>query len=577
MNGLNRRLPRQPGLPLKEHIYNCVQSGPLSDRVLRHLTVSVNGLEVLCLMVDRMGEEFKPHISTVLPAVIDRLGDAKDQVRDQAQQLLLKLMLPASSPQYVFERMSGAFTHKLWHVREGVLVCLQNTINRYGARSLQLSKTVPAICKLLDDPNAQVREAAVCTLTEIYRHVGEKVRADLTRKGIPQQKLSQIFARFDDVRASGNMLPTADMDPVEAPSRGGEDEVDFAKPHSTKVLQSKPKGTSSISLGSKPKGPAARSSSSATSSAAAAGGVDEELFIKSFEDVPKVKLFSARDMMDQMSKVNTILSDPNQDWEKRVDHTRLLRALVVHGAADHDEFFQQLRVLEPSLVLAVKDLRSQVVREACITIAYLAQQLGNKIDRFAEVVFPALFNLIPNSAKIMATSGSVCIRFIIQYVHSNRLIPIITSNMSSKSNTIRRQACEFLNQLLHSWGTHTLEKHIAILQDSIRRGISDADSEARAFSRKAFWGFAEHFKSQADALLGALDPSKQKMLQGELSNSSSNNSLNSAEGLRPGKQRARSASQDRTLPKYGTLERTGSIRKSAGTSRISSSRSDAGS
>ena len=34
--------------------------------------------------------------------------------------------------QYVFERMSGAFTHKLWHVREGVLVCLQNTINRSG-------------------------------------------------------------------------------------------------------------------------------------------------------------------------------------------------------------------------------------------------------------------------------------------------------------------------------------------------------------------------------------------------------------------------------------------------------------
>ena len=52
------------------------------------------------------------------------------QVRDQAQQLLLKLMMPASTPQYVFERIMGTFTHKLWHVREGVLICLQNTINR---------------------------------------------------------------------------------------------------------------------------------------------------------------------------------------------------------------------------------------------------------------------------------------------------------------------------------------------------------------------------------------------------------------------------------------------------------------
>lgn len=48
---------------------------------------------------------------------------------------------------------------------------------------------------------------------------------------------------------------------------------------------------------------------------------------------------------------------------------KLLRALVMNGAAEHDDFHQQLRVLEPSFVLAVKDLRSQVVREACITIA----------------------------------------------------------------------------------------------------------------------------------------------------------------------------------------------------------------
>ena len=44
----------------------------------------------------------------------------------------------------------------------------------------------------------------------------------------------------------------------------------------------------------------------------------------------------------------------------------------------------------------------------------MAQQLTNKMDRFAEAVLPALFVLIPNSAKIMATSGCVCIRFIIQ-------------------------------------------------------------------------------------------------------------------------------------------------------------------
>ncbi|KAI8492440.1 hypothetical protein Bbelb_298930, partial [Branchiostoma belcheri] len=65
----------------------------------------------------------------VLPPLIDRLGDSKDQVREQAQELILRLMEPVSSPQYVFERMMGAFGHRNFRVREEVLICLVATIN----------------------------------------------------------------------------------------------------------------------------------------------------------------------------------------------------------------------------------------------------------------------------------------------------------------------------------------------------------------------------------------------------------------------------------------------------------------
>ncbi|XP_033732918.1 CLIP-associating protein 1-like isoform X3 [Pecten maximus] len=569
--------------------------------------VSINGLEVLCLMVDRMGEDFKHYVSHVLPSVVDRLGDSKDQVRDQAQQLLMKLMMPATSPGYVFERMMSAFTHKLWHVREGVLICLQNTLNTYGARCLHLSKIVPNICKLLDDQNSQVRETSINTLAEIYRHVGEKVRSDLQKKGISQQRLNQIFAKFDEVKMSGNMLATAHD---YAPSRGGtDDELDFgrpssyrsgqtkrttssssvprapsrgpsdcddnefARPLSTKVPQAK-KTSSSLASGRKTPSASAvtlrRRRSISSTGASGAGGVDEDYFMKSFEDVAKVQLFSSRDLHDQITKIRDILSDPNTAWEKRLDMMKMLRGVMIAGGAQHDDFLSQLRTLEPCMSMAVKDLRSQIVREACVTLAYLSQQLGNRFDHFTETQLPNLIALIPNSAKVMASSGIICIRFIIQYTHSYRLIPIITGNLTSKSNVIRRFCCEILNQVLHNWPTHVLEKHIANLQDAIKRGISDPDSDARAFSRKAFWGFAEHFKDQADALLNALEPAKQKMLQGELSGSSSNNSLNSAEGLRI-KSRPRSASQDRGFDS-STLGRIGKKKHS----RVSSARSDTG-
>ncbi len=67
------------------------------------------------------------------------------------------------------------------------------------------------------------------------------------------------------------------------------------------------------------------------------------------------------------------------------------------------------------------------------------------------------------------------------------------------------------------------------------------------FSRRAFWGFEHHFKDQADSLLQSLDASKQKMLQGEISNSTSSGSLDSASRARTNTgQRARSMSTDRS-------------------------------
>lgn len=49
-----------------------------------------------------------------------------------------------------------------------------------------------------------------------------------------------------------------------------------------------------------------------------------------------------------------------------------VRSLLLAGAIEHEGFLQQLRLLEGAFKLSAKDLRSQVVREACITLGYKA-------------------------------------------------------------------------------------------------------------------------------------------------------------------------------------------------------------
>ncbi|TWW63904.1 CLIP-associating protein 1-B [Takifugu flavidus] len=163
-------------------------------------------MDILSALVSRLQERFRTQVGTVLPSLMDRLGDAKDQVRDQDQALLLKIMDQAANPQFVWERMMGGFKHKNNRTREGLCLCLISTLNVFGSQSLTLSKIVPHICHLLGDPTSQVRDGAMNCLVEIYRHVGERVRMDLGKKGLPQSRLNVIFSKFDEVQRSGNMV-----------------------------------------------------------------------------------------------------------------------------------------------------------------------------------------------------------------------------------------------------------------------------------------------------------------------------------------------------------------------------------
>ncbi|XP_053915989.1 CLIP-associating protein 2 isoform X13 [Cuculus canorus] len=540
----------QVGQELLEYLSDPARSTDLEqdqqrlDKVIDELTGWVNssnfkvallGLDVLGAFVDRLSGRFKPYIGTVLPSLIDRMGDAKDQVREQAQNLILKLMYEAAPPMYIWERLAVGFKHKNYRSREGVCLCLIATLNIYGAQPLILSKLVPHLCTAFGDSNSQVRDAAILAIVEVYRHVGEKVRIDLTKRGIPPGRLQTIFAKFDEVRNSGNMI----LSSIGDKSFDDEESVDGNRPSSAasafKVPAPKKPGNPSNSA-RKP-GSAGGPKVGGSSKEGGAGAVDEDDFIKAFTDVPTVQIYSSRELEETLNKIREILSDDKHDWDQRTNALKKVRSLLVAGAAQYDGFFQHLRLLDGAFKLSAKDLRSQVVREACITVAHLSTVLGNKFDHGAEAIVPTLFNLVPNSAKVMATSGCAAIRFIIRHTHVPRLIPLITSNCTSKSVAVRRRSFEFLDLLLQEWQTHSLERHAAVLVETIKKGIHDADAEARVEARKAYLGLRNHFPNEAETLYNSLEPPYQRSLQTYLKNSGSVASL-------PQSDRSSSSSQE---------------------------------
>lgn len=117
------------------------------------------------------------------------------------------------------------------------------------------------------------------------------------------------------------------------------------------------------------------------------------------------QIYSNREVEEALTKIRDVLSDDKRDWELRVAAVRhphlsftppflffffkppatfsykqlkKLRSLLLAGAAEFDGFLQQLRLMEAAFKLSAKDLRSQVVREACITLGWVSEGQKNE-------------------------------------------------------------------------------------------------------------------------------------------------------------------------------------------------------
>lgn len=155
--------------------------------------VSQGGLQALDSAAVLSGEHLKLHFNALVPATVERLGDAKQPVRDAARRLLLTLM-QVSSPTLIVERAgSNAWTHKSWRVREEFARTVTSAIGLFASTELPLQRAIlPPILQMLYDPNPGVREAAILCIEEMYAQIGPQFREELHRHQLPSSMVIML-------------------------------------------------------------------------------------------------------------------------------------------------------------------------------------------------------------------------------------------------------------------------------------------------------------------------------------------------------------------------------------------------
>ncbi|KAL2510988.1 CLIP-associated protein [Abeliophyllum distichum] len=429
--------------------------------------VSQGALQALASAAVLSGEHLKLHFNALVPAVVERLGDAKQPVRDAARRLLLTLM-EVSLPTIIVERAgSYAWGHKSWRVREEFARTVTSAIGLFASTELPLQRAIlPPTLQMLHDPNPGVREAAISCIEEMYTQAGPQFREELQRHHLPTSMLRDINARLEKI----------------------EPKVRLSEAIASNYAASETKPTS---LNPKKSSPKAKSSTREET-----GDVTEKA-------VEPIKVYSEKELIREFEKVASTLV-PEKDWSIRIAadaesgrpcDRRSVR-LIIPVSVDYLSNW-----LVP-LSTQLSDRRSSIVKQACHLLCFLSKELLGDFESCAEMFIPVLFKLVVITVLVIAESADNCIKTMLRNCKVSRALPrIVDSAKNDRNAVLRARCCEYALLILEYWAdAPEIQRSADLYEDLIRCCVADAMSEVRSTARTCYRMFAKTWPERSRRL-----------------------------------------------------------------------------
>lgn len=447
--------------------------------------VSQGALQALASAAVLSGEHLKLHFNALVPAAVERLGDAKQPVRDAARRLLLTLM-EVSSPTIIVERAgSYAWTHKSWRVREEFARTVTSAIGLFASTELPLQRAIlPPILNLLNDPNPAVREAAISCIEEMYNQIGPQFRDELQRQNLPAIMVKDINARLERIEPK---IRSADG---------------LVSNYSSSEIKS-------ANLSTKKSSPKAKTSTREVSLFGGDGDITEK-------PVEPIKVYSEKELVREFEKIASTLI-PDKDWSIRIAAMQRVEGLVIGGATDYPSFRALLKQLVGPLSTQLSDRRSSIVKQACHLLIFLSKELLGDFEACAEMFIPVLFKLVVITVLVIAESADNCIKTMLRNCKVSRSLPRIADSAKNDRNAVlRARCCEYALLILEYWAdAPEIQRSAEVYEDLIKCCVADAMSEVRSTARTCYRMFAKTWPERSRRLFMSFDPAIQRIINDE--------------------------------------------------------------
>ena len=228
-----------------------------------------------------------------------------------------------------------------------------------------------------------------------------------------------------------------------------------------------------------------------------------------------------RSILSDLHDAQRLLENTDADWQERAKGMEKLEKLVrKHDLAKLPNWWKkEARTLGRCITAQLQDLRSSVVRAACVQLIGMSEVLGEHdqfMDFFAELL-PTLLSKLYVTIRVIRQSADDCVRAVITlaYYYAPILIPVLIETGRGDSHAVvRARAADYLAQILIQCSDDTtVDDYILELAGLIGQNINDSDNDARMASRMLFLAFERLWPQAASKLFEKFSSATQRSVK----------------------------------------------------------------
>ena len=435
----------------------------------------------------------------LFPALHDRLGDMREQLRGAASQALTELYPYCTGEVEGMIRDEAIGGSNPRAKQAG----LQWVAKMHREEAMPFKGYTQSMVARLEDSDGNVRETAKNTLVELFANAPDRAKTDLkkqmkaysVRHSIESQLLSQIGGT--STSASTSRPPTSSAQ--EAPG-----EVDMAA--STRSLPN----FDHVAL-------FAESINSEAAQPPPQETVQmDPMYVHSKSELDEM----FRDMLPHFEGKET-----EQNWTPRDKSVLKLRRLTKGNAPSefHQAFMAGIKSTVEGILKVANSLRTTMSTNGCQLVQELARTLGPAMDTHVEMLLQSFIKMSAATKHIAAEQGKTTADAILHHCsYHTRMMQHIWYAAQEKNVQNRQCAPEWLKTILKrqaSYKSHFESSGgLELAEKCIKKGLDDANPKVKEGMRATYWTFAKHWPEKAGAIMSQLDAKSKSALERDPNN-----------------------------------------------------------